>query len=289
MGLHWFVRVQVNLRCCQRAWLVCFLCCLSPVAADLNEALKAAEKTLKSQLGSSFHIRSSEVFACAGNLSEREFDAIVDGTVTACAKALWKQYFAKRPTEPIRVYLFGDALTYRFYAKTLFGDTGVSRFGYYKSGERALVMNISTGAGTLVHEMVHALMEPDFPQAPAWFSEGLASLYEQCRIENEGLVGLVNWRLPILKKGLESKTALPLGQLIATSREQFLDENQGVHYAQARYFCQYLQERHVLKSFYRAFREGHEKDATGAKTLERTLGSGIPEIEKAWLEWVGKL
>lgn len=249
----------------------------------------AAEKTLRSQLGNGFHIRRSEMFVCAGDVSKDEFDAIVDGTVTACARALWKQYFNKRPTYPIRVYLFGEERTYRFYAEKLFGDSEVSHFGYFKPDEKALVMNIGTGTGTLVHEMVHALMEPDFPDAPTWFSEGLASLYEQCRVERDGLVGLVNWRLPVLRKGIQNKTTLPLAKLIATSRDEFLDENTGVHYAQARYLCLFMQERGVLRAFYRAHRDGFKSDKTGAKALQKVFGKSVNEIEKEWLKWVERL
>jgi hypothetical protein len=248
----------------------------------------AAEKTLRSQLGNGFHVRRSEVFVCAGDVSKAEFDSIVDGTVTACAKALWKQYFNKRPDYPIRVYLFGDERTYRAYAKKLFDDTDVSYFGYFKPDEKALVMNIGTGTGTLVHEMVHALMEPDFPAAPTWFSEGLASLYEQCRVERDGLVGLVNWRLPVLRRGLQNKTTLPLAKLIATSRAEFLDENTGVHYAQARYLCQFMQERSVLREFYRTYRDGFKNDKTGAKALQKVFGKTVAEIEKEWLKWVAE-
>jgi len=39
--------------------------------------------------------------------------------------------------------------------------------------------HVSLGAGTLVHEMVHAFMAANFPAAPIWFNEGLASLFEQ--------------------------------------------------------------------------------------------------------------
>lgn len=271
---------------------LCFLPALllpSMAHADLAEKLRATEDAMKAQLGRNFHVRSSEMFVCAGNMGKQEFDALVDGTVSACTKALWKQYFTKRPTKPVRVYLLGDDLTYRFYARKLFNDVGVSRFGYYRPEKRALIMNISTGTGTLVHEMVHALMKPDFPQVPIWFEEGLASLYEQCRVTPDGLVGLVNWRLPFLKKGIEAKTVLPLAKLLAASREQFLDDNEGVHYAQARYFCQYLQERGALRTFYRAFRDGHASDPTGAETLEKSLGCGVSEIERAWLTWVEAL
>ena len=40
-------------------------------------------------------------------------------------------------------------------------------------------MNIGPGPGTLSHELVHPYMEANFPNVPAWFNEGLASLYEQ--------------------------------------------------------------------------------------------------------------
>ncbi len=262
---------------------------LSLMSLLLFSDFDAAEKTLRSQLGNGFHVRRSEVFVCAGDVSREEFDAIVDGTVTACARALWKMYFNKRPDYAIRVYLFGDERTYRAYAKKLFGDTNVSHFGYYKPDEKALVMNIGTGTGTLVHEMVHALMEPDFPDAPTWFSEGLASLYEQCRVERNGLVGLVNWRLPVLKEGMQNGTTLPLARLIATKRDEFLDENTSVHYAQARYLCQFMQERGVLRDFYRAYHDGFNNDKTGAKALQKVFKKSVDEIEKEWLKWAATL
>ena len=179
-------------------WLgILGICCTAACAMDSA----AAEKLMRSQLGSKFVYCRSEMFVCAGNMDKASCTAIVDGTVTAGAQALWKHYFVKRPAYAIRVYLFSEERTYRFYAKQLFGDNNVSYFGYYKPDEKALVMNIGTGTGTLMHEMVHALMEPDFSTAPTWFSEGLASLYEQCRFEHGAPVGLVNWRLPVLKEG----------------------------------------------------------------------------------------
>ena len=42
------------------------------------------------------------------------------------------------------------------------------------------IMNIATGGGTLVHEIVHPYVEANFPGCPAWFNEGLGSLYEAC-------------------------------------------------------------------------------------------------------------
>ena len=43
--------------------------------------------------------------------------------------------------------------------------------------------------------MIHALIEADFRQAPAWLNEGLASLYERTRWSPSRLEALPNWRM----------------------------------------------------------------------------------------------
>ena len=80
-------------------------------------------------------------------------------------------------------------------------------------------MNLSTGTGTLVHELTHALVDFDFPAVPAWFNEGLASLHEQCRFRSDRrgpwIEGLVNWRLPALKRTAASGHLRSLETLLA--------------------------------------------------------------------------
>ena len=39
-------------------------------------------------------------------------------------------------------------------------------YGYYSAAHRALIMNIATGGGTLVHEIVHPFVRANFPQMP---------------------------------------------------------------------------------------------------------------------------
>jgi hypothetical protein len=56
-------------------------------------------------------------------------------------------------------------------------------------------MNIQTGGGTLVHEIVLPFMEANFPQCPPWFNEGLGSLYEASSERDGEIIGLLNWRL----------------------------------------------------------------------------------------------
>ena len=84
----------------------------------------------------------------------------------------------------------------------LFDEEPSTPYGYFVPRERRMVMNIRTGGGTLVHEMVHALMKPDFPDVPTWFDEGLASLLEQCRFRPDGtLEGLLEPCVTVVSTG----------------------------------------------------------------------------------------
>lgn len=68
--------------------------------------------------------------------------------------------------------------------------------GYYNPADNLIMATGGrVGYGTLLHEMIHALLNADFPEAPAWLNEGLASLYERTRWEGGKLVPLPNWRM----------------------------------------------------------------------------------------------
>jgi hypothetical protein len=154
-----------------------------------------------------------------------------------------------------------------------------------------MVMDISTGGGTLVHELTHALMEYDFPGVPEWLSEGLASLHEQCNGEawrRGELVGDVNWRLPALQTAVRSQRIRSLRELMTAG--DFRGAAETLNYAQARYFCMYMQDRGILVNFYRSFRDGFKEDHTGLSFVEETLGGRrIEVIERDFLEWVARL
>ena len=151
-------------------------------------------------------------------------------------------------------------------------------------------MDISTGTGTLVHEMFHALVAPDFPDIPAWFNEGMGSLYEQCRVETSGsLRGLFNWRYAGLMEAYNDGDLVPLKDLFSTTDNQFYGPGSGLHYAQARYFCLYMQENKILPQFYKKFRDNYDEDNTGTKFVEELFKKTIEEIDKEWQDWVPKV
>jgi hypothetical protein len=148
-------------------------------------------------------------------------------------------------------------------------------------------MNIATGGGTLVHEIVHPFMAANFRGCPAWFNEGLASLYEQSGEEKGRIHGYTNWRLPALQKAFKADTAPSLQSVLAMSTNKFYMEDKGTNYAQARYLCYYLQEKGLLVQFYKDFVAAQRNDPTGLRTLQKVLGEqDFTAFEKKWRAFV---
>ncbi len=260
-----------------------------PADNKITPELEKQVKELLAELGEGYISGVEGPFIVLGNFDEEPFRRIMRHTIRACSERMYKQFFEKKPDYMLKVYLFADDASYRSMAKKLWGDTDVSHFGYFKPSAKALVMNISTGTGTLVHEMFHALVEPDFDDIPTWFNEGVASLYECCCVEKERLVGGMNWRFPRLKRAIDRNELVPLCELVATSTYEFYGPGSDLHYAEARYFCMYLQKFGVLEKFYKEFRDNYKKDPTGRKFLEEILGKDLDKAEKDWVKWAKTL
>jgi hypothetical protein len=98
---------------------------------------------------------------------------------------------------------------------------------------------VSEGDGPLLHELTHALMACDLPDAPPWFEEGLAALHETSRLEagphGPRLKGLTNWRLDVLRREVDRERLRSLDWLRSVRRLAGPDE--AVCYAYARYVC----------------------------------------------------
>jgi len=260
----------------------------SRVSPELNRLCQKRAEVLYRQLGSDCCQWVDPPFVLCGDLTERRLIEYGRLVVRHAAEALWRQYFKRRPTDPSTVLLFGSGASYRGYARRLFGDEHVPYYGYYKPELRTVLMNISTGGGTLIHELTHALIEYDFPAVPDWLNEGLASLYEQCNSEawkRGELAGDENWRLPALQKAIADRQLRPLRELI--TRDDFRGAQETLNYAQARYFCMYMQKRNVLIHFYASFRDGFKEDRTGLSYVEEALGGRRLEvIDREFRDWV---
>jgi len=205
--------------------------------------------------------------------------------VRPACELMRKQFFDRSPERGVRIVLFSDDATYRAGARALSGEAPDTPYGYYSHDIKAVVMNLATGGGTLVHELVHAFAEADFPAIPAWINEGLGSLFEQSSFAGGRIRGLPNWRLPGLQRTLIEEGEGANGMLrrvVSTTTAEFYGEDSGTNYAAARYLFYDMQEKGLLETFYKEIRENHHEDPTGVKTLERVLGCGLEEYEPGW-------
>ena len=162
----------------------------------------------------------------------------------------------------------------------------------YMRGTSAIlgtVTNAGYGWGTLVHEMVHAFMDGDFPDAPVWMKEGLASLFEAPREEAGHLRGAVNWRLTQLQQALAAGKAPSFARMADAGRGKFSGKEEALYYAMARYVCFYLQERGLLLRFYRAFRGRVSADRNGLATLQDKTSRDLVSLRADWERFVADL
>jgi hypothetical protein len=208
-------------------------------------------------------------------------------TIKWAADRLKKDFFARDPEDILDIWLFKDKDSYEKHNKELFGDGPDTPFGYFSHTHKALVMNIATGGGTLVHEIVHPFVRANFPECPSWFNEGLGSLYEQCGDRDGHIYGYTNWRLAGLQEAIKKGTVPSFEKLTAMDDDQFYHQDRGSNYAQARYLCYYLQEKGLLTQFYKQFVANAKTDPTGYKTLVAVLGEeDMSGFKKRWERFV---
>ena len=237
-----------------------------------------------------FHVLVEKPFVVIGDESLSILEQRSRRTIKWAVDRLKRDYFLKDPNQIVDIWLFKNKASYQNNVERLVGYAPTTKFGFYSSRHAVLVMNISTGGGTLVHEIVHPFMESNFPACPSWFNEGLASLYEQCRDRDGHIWGSTNWRLRGLQGAIQSDRLPSFQELCSTSRGQFYHEDPGTHYAQSRYLCYYLQEKGLLKTYYETFRVNAKTDPTGFETLREVLGQpDMDAFQREWETYVMKL
>jgi len=255
-----------------------------PVAADFAAHVEQLKKKLPSP---DFTIVIQPPFVVIGDEPAAEVTQHSEQTVKWAVDKLKLDFFSRDPKEILDIWLFKDAASYERNAVLLFGEKPTTPYGYYSSHHKALVMNISTGGGTLVHEIVHPFIEANFPACPSWLNEGLGSLYEQCGEVRGHIHGYPNWRLPGLQKAIKAGTVPSFKRLTALDTSGFYNDERGDNYAQARYLCYYLQQRGLLVKFYREFHAHQKQDPTGYQSLRKILGRVDMKVFKTqWEKYV---
>ncbi len=255
------------------------------VNPDMKKQLSSAHKNFDK----TFSVTGFGPFIIVSNIKPSRLEEVKESIIRASYNAFYKDFCSVSPTYITTVYLFKNQADYSFYSRKLFQEIPNTPYGYYRSSDRAMLINLSTGTGTLVHEVVHAILDADFPDAPTWFNEGFASLFEQSRIEEGSILGLNNWRYPILKKAISTNSVVSLEKLFSKTEQQFYDDQDGYNYAEARYLCYYLQQHGLLVTFYKRFKQQQAIDPSGVKTLTEIVKKDLNSFEKEWVEWAKTL
>ncbi|MCA8972443.1 MAG: hypothetical protein KDC95_21830 [Planctomycetes bacterium] len=237
-----------------------------------------------------FHILVQRPFVVLGDGGRVAVERSALATVRWSTDLLMRDFFPRVPREVHEVWLFKNKGSYEANTRKIFGDVPTTPFGYYTPRHRALIMNIATGGGTLVHEIVHPFMAANFEACPSWLNEGLGSLYEQCNESKGKIVGLTNWRLKGLQEAIRERRTIPLERLVTTTRDEFYGRGSGLHYAMARYLCYWLQEHELLRRFYHSFVARQASDPAGLATLKNVIGTtDLAAFQTEWEAFVSGL
>lgn len=256
--------------------------------ADLTRHVKELNARIKKKLASvEFSIVIQKPFVVIGDEPKEVVQQRAEDTVKWAVDQLKQDFFTKDPDDILDIWLFKDEASYEKHTRLLFGDTPTTPYGYYSSSHKALIMNIATGGGTLVHEIVHPFMEANFPACPAWLNEGLGSLYEQCGDVDGHIHGFTNWRLPGLQRAIRAKGVPSFKALTEMDTSAFYNDDKGTNYAQSRYLCYYMQEKGVLVKFYQEFLARQKEDPSGFKSLQKVLGErDMDAFKTKWEKYV---
>ncbi|HEX5050991.1 MAG TPA: hypothetical protein VFZ65_04400 [Planctomycetota bacterium] len=226
-------------------------------------------------------------FVVIGDGGRRAVATSATRTVRWAVDMLRQDFFEHDPDKVLEVWLFDGKDSYRKHTRQLFDEQPTTPYGFYSARHGALIMDIATGGGTLVHEIVHPFVEANVEHCPAWINEGLGSLFEQSEERDGRIAGLLNWRLDGLQGAIRDGTTIPIAELVATTQAQFYGEGSGRNYAMARYLLYWLQEHGKLHEFWRDWRRTQADDPTAAAALQRALGTeDLAAFQVQWEKWI---
>lgn len=253
--------------------------------ADMDAACRQMVGWLRRQIDPDGQVVLHPPFVIGGDFPSDELDQHYRKTIAPATRAIAAGYLARMPDKPITILLARTGDSYRQFAQRLFGEQPASSFGYYRRHLRIILVNAGRGDGGLLHELTHALVADDFPAIPQWLDEGLASLHETSGLLDGVLVGKDNWRLPILCEAIERGQLRSLESLVASGG--FQRQPPGLSYAQARYFCLFLQERGILEDLYRRLRQEPEARQSSGSAVTGILGrQDWQELDQEFRQWV---
>jgi hypothetical protein len=234
-----------------------------------------------------------DVFVLAAPYGETALLADAARRTHEALAALLHDRFSGLPSRAVTVYVVDDDNSFALLCIERLGHVCPSKWlGAWFKESREVLVNQRLGPTTLVHELVHPLVED--AGLPRWLREGIASLLEQPEIHGLAIHGTTNWRVAGLRKALRSPVERELVHLDALFRmpdDLFDGDHQLAAYSAVRFACQWMDmpERDGLWRFFRAWRDGLADDPTGEKAFTAVFGKTPHEADAEWQKWVHTL
>ena len=259
---------------------------------EIEVQCQRVAQRLRDELGDRGEVVVRSPFVLAGDETADGLIVRYQQEIEPLARAMRLSYFEMVPDRPITFLLCVHTASYRELARHLFADEPVSKWGYYKPGRRTVIVNLEHGAAGIGHEMTHALMDFDFPTAPFWFREGLAALHESVFVRETAvgtsLEGLRKGRWKAMQSLLDNDRLLTLEALLTAGKPS--TGRAARRYAQARFFCLFLQRNQQLKMYYQRFKRAGSADPHGIRTLLEVLGKqDLEDVDRDFRQWLEEL
>lgn len=161
--------------------------------------------------------------------------------------------------------------------------------GWYEHSRRMLT-TADIGA-SLRHEFVHVLhwghMDRLQQRHPMWIQEGLASLFEEYDLLDDGnrIRFKPNERHNVVHELVVKGQTPPWRRMFSLNTTQFMRAANRL-YPITRSILEYIASKGLLVDWYRNLTRNWAVDKTGVVAMERTFGKPIDEIEASWKLWV---
>ncbi|MEE9131361.1 MAG: PDZ domain-containing protein [Phycisphaerales bacterium] len=160
--------------------------------------------------------------------------------------------------------------------------------GIYEHAQRRLIARDIGGA--LRHEFVHALhyvhMDQLRQRHPLWIQEGLASLFEDYTLHDDGTIQfLPNERHNIVKNRARAGRLMKWKNLFVITDDRFMAKA-GQLYPQVRSIFEFVADQGKLTQWYESLIANFREDTTGLQAFELCFDMPLDEIERAWRRWL---
>jgi hypothetical protein len=231
------------------------------------------------------------MLAVTGNVEPRVASQALD-QVRKLREPIIKLFGLKTSGLPVLARLFKDQASFQEYAKI---DAPNRQWvgGYFSYDSRWLVLHLEPDSGSLAHEYCHALFEDDTGRQPAWFTEGLAQLFEHSKIDQGVPIGERGSTMGILRTALAQNRLPTLSEFVNTKgAEFFAGDRVNLHYDLARGVMLFLQEKGALVPMYKEVQKARAVNpfalpiATCRAALEKALGGTLDKINDDFRAWI---